>query len=74
MLDSRSILVIIGLFILGALAVISAKAYESNIEQVTILSPWIGIPIVLIVFGLYVEHFSFVTYIISIGAVFLLFI
>lgn len=74
MLDSRSILVLIGLFILAVLAVISAKAYEHNIEQVTTLSPWIGIPIVLVTFGLYIEHFSFITYIISIGVVFLLFL
>ena len=74
MLDSRSILVIIGLFILAILAVVSAKAYEHNIDQVTTLSPWLGIPLVLVAFGLYIEHFSFVTYVISLGAVFLLFL
>lgn len=70
----KTILVLGGLIVFGIIGVISAKFYESNTDEVATLSPWIALPLVCAITYLYIDNFSFVTYIISIGAVVLLFL
>jgi len=70
----KTIMVLGGLVILAIAVVLAAKAYESNIDEVDTLSSWVVIPMVFAFIYLYIDNFSYVTYIISIAAVFLLFL
>jgi hypothetical protein len=70
----QTIIVLVGLICLAILSVATTKAYEQNIDEVETLSPWIALPLVMAIIYLYIDNFSYVTYIISIGAVFLLFL
>jgi hypothetical protein len=74
LLNKNTLIVFGGLIIIGFVGVLITKLFEKNPEEPAELSPFIGIPIVLIFYYFYITNFSFITYIISIGAVFLLFL
>jgi hypothetical protein len=69
----RIILILIGLILLALLGVVVTKKYERNPEEAEVLSPYVAIPIVLTIYYIYIVNFSFITYILSLGAIVLLF-
>lgn len=71
--NTNIILILFGLILLGFLGVVMTYFYERNPEEAEVLSPTVGIPIVMLIYYIYVRNFSFITYLISIGAVVLLF-
>lgn len=71
--NTNIILIIIGLILLAGLSVVITYFYERNPEEAEVLSPWVGIPLVMLIYYIYIRNFSFITYIISIAAVVLLF-
>lgn len=71
--NTNIILILFGLILLGFLGVVMTYFYERNPEEPEVLSPWVGIPLVMLIYYIYVRNFSFITYLISIGAVVLLF-
>ena len=71
--NTNIILILFGLILLGFLGVIITYFYERNPEKAEVLSPWVGIPVVMSIYYIYIRNFSFITYIISIGAIVLLF-
>lgn len=73
-LNKQTLIVIIGLIALATFGVIIAKFFERNPEESEELSPYVAIPIVLTLYYLYIQNFSFVVYLLSIGAIFILFV
>jgi hypothetical protein len=74
MINLNAILIILGLISLAIIGVVIAKLFERNPDKAESLSSWVGIPLVLVFYYLYIQNFSFITYLFSIGALVLLFI
>lgn len=72
--NTKTLIVIFGLILLSICGIVITKLYERNPEEAEVLSPYVGIPIVLWLYYLYMKNFSYITYIVSIGAIFILFV
>lgn len=74
MIDSNMIMVFGGMILLAIFAICATVVYESNVDEVEPISPWVGIPLCMVFFYLYMDNFSFTVYMLSIGAIVMLFI
>lgn len=74
LLNKRTLIVIFGLISLAILGIFITKLFERNPDEAEDLSPYVGIPIVFVLYYLYIQNFSFVVYMLSIGAIFILFV
>lgn len=73
--NTRNIVIIIlGMICLAILGICATLYFERNPEEPEELTPWIGLPLVLSLVYLYMDNFSFVVYIMSIGVTVLMFI
>lgn len=70
----NTIIVLVGLVVIGAIYVISTKVYENSNGTPQEISTWIGIPLCCGFFYFYIYNFSFYVYLISLGTLFILFI
>lgn len=69
----RVVIILVGLILLALLGVLVTKKYERNPDEAEVLSSYVAIPIILTIYYIYIANFSFITYILSIGAIVLLF-
>lgn len=72
-MDKNIIFILAGMIALATMVVATTAHYENNMDEVETLSPWVGIPLVILAFYVYIYNFGYLTYVISIGAVVLLF-
>lgn len=73
-INLNTLFVIFGLILLAFFGVIIAKLFERNPQEAEVLPNWVAIPIVLLIYYTYIMNFSFITYVVSIGAIFVLFL